>query len=231
MELTRSRLSQPPFAGRTGAGIVIGVVDSGVHAGHPHVGEVRDGAWLGDGEGDSQDRLGHGTAVAAAIRDIAPGAGILVTKVFDRSLATSGDILARAISWAAVRGARIINLSLGTTNPRHEPLLRDAIQEAAQRGAVVVAARESQGVSWLPGTLDGVVPVLADPTLERDELRVRDGAVHAAPWPRPIPGVQRERNLSGVSFAVANTSGFIARLLESDAAPRTADDVLAALRG
>ena len=36
-----------------------------------------------------------------------------------------------------------------------------------------------------------------------------------APYPRDIPGVPRERNLSGVSFAVANASGFVARALEA----------------
>jgi hypothetical protein len=29
--------------------------------------------------------------------------------------------------------------------------------------------------------------------------------------PRPIPGVPVERNLSGLSFAVANATGFLAR--------------------
>jgi hypothetical protein len=54
----------------------------------------------------------------------------------------------------------------------------------------------------------------------RDALvvtRLDDGtAVFAAsPYPRPIPGVPRERNLSGVSFAVANVTGFIARAVEA----------------
>ena len=53
----------------TGRGVRIVVVDSGVHASHPHVGGVAGGVSvtaagkLGD---DYVDRLGHGTAVAAA---------------------------------------------------------------------------------------------------------------------------------------------------------------------
>jgi hypothetical protein len=39
----------------------------------------------------------------------------------------------------------------------------------------------------------------------------------AAGFPRPIPGVPVERNLSGISFAVANVTGFLARLLEAHA--------------
>jgi hypothetical protein len=48
--------------------------------------------------------------------------------------------------------------------------------------------------------------------------------VAASPYPRPIPGVPVERNLSGVSFAVANATGVIARALQAGApaAPRDA---------
>ena len=35
----------------------------------------------------------------------------------------------------------------------------------------------------------------------------RDVVVAAAPYPRPIPGVPLERNLNGISFAVANVTG------------------------
>jgi hypothetical protein len=37
----------------------------------------------------------------------------------------------------------------------------------------------------------------------------------AAPYPRDIPGVPRERNVKGVSFAVANATAFVARALEA----------------
>jgi hypothetical protein len=48
--------------------------------------------------------------------------------------------------------------------------------------------------------------------------------VHASPFPRPIPGVPPERNLAGVSFAVANVTGFLARVLE-DATASPADTI------
>ena len=228
-------LASPLLAGRTGAGITVGVVDSGVHPSHPHVGAVGATTWIPGAATDAVDRLGHGTAVAAAIRDIAPGAELIVAKVFDRSLATSGDVLARAMDWCAGQGARVINLSLGTANRAHADLLSASIARCAARGALVVAAREAGGTSWLPGALPGVIPVLAEGALARDEIRVMragagdPGVVRAAPWPRPIPGVPRERNLSGVSFAVANVSGFVARLLEADPALGTVEGVLEAL--
>ena len=43
-----------------------------------------------------------------------------------------------------------------------------------------------------------------------------DGSVRlrASGYPRPIPGVPPERNLKGLSFAVANASGFLALAIE-----------------
>ena len=51
----------------------------------------------------------------------------------------------------------------------------------------------------------------------------------ASPYPRPVPGVPPERNLKGISFAVANMTGFVARVLES-APAATIDDVQRLLR-
>ena len=80
---------------------------------------------------------------------------------------------------------------------------------------------------------NGVAGVTADSTFDRDELGVAfaNGSAAsfvAAPYPRPIPNVPRERNLSGVSFAVANATGFLARAAESCGGD--AVDALALLR-
>ena len=75
----------------SGSGVRIAVVDSGVHADHPHVRGVAGGVGIredGTLHDDFVDRLGHGTAVAAAIREKAPDADILAIKVFWRTLAT-----------------------------------------------------------------------------------------------------------------------------------------------
>lgn len=177
-------------------------------------------------DGDTVDRLGHGTAVAAAIRDIAPGTALIVGKIFDRTLATNAHVLAHGIAWATSRGARLINLSLGTANRAHEDALSESVARAAAAGALVVSAREADGVAWLPGSLPGVVSVVADAHLERDELVVGATGFSAAPFPRPIPGVPPERNLRGVSFAVANVSGFLARYLEARPTVSGIEDLL-----
>ena len=229
-------LSEPPFAAATGRGVSVAVVDSGIASGHPHVGVVSRGVLLGGGGADSEDfgdRIGHGTAVAAAIVEKAPDIEILAVRVFERELATSAALLARGITWAAESGARVINLSLGTPNMAREGVLREAVDHAVTRGAIVISAADVEGVPYLPGSMAGVIGVELDWSLPRDAIGLASSSsgtarVRASGYPRPIEGVPPSRNLSGISFAVANVSGFVARLLESFPDIQCADDAIRA---
>jgi hypothetical protein len=178
----------------------IAIVDSGVHAAHPHVGGVAGGvAIVGE---DWTDRLGHGTAVAGVIREKAPEAEIYAVKIFDRRLSANIDDIVRALEWCAAQHIDFVNLSLGTANTEH----RGRFEKVLAPGLIVVSV-----AGMLPGTIEGVIAVAADPKCPRDEVQVRDGVYYASPHPRPIPGVPPERNLHGPSFAVANVTGWLAR--------------------
>src|SRR5580765_3424472 len=98
----------------------IAVIDSGVHASHPHVnGEAGGIAILADGREDADytDRLGHGTAVTAVIREKAPDAQVFAIKIFHDSLSARIEPLVQAIDWSLRNRVHLINLSLGTQNP------------------------------------------------------------------------------------------------------------------
>jgi subtilisin family serine protease len=206
--------------GATGAGVRVAVIDSGVHAGHPHVGDVDAGVSF-DAAGvrgaDTVDRLGHGTAVAAVIREKAPNATIVPVKVFDRELRATVEALVAAITWAVEAKVDLINLSLGTANPAHQSRLGEALVQAARAGVVLVAAAEQEATRWLPGSLPLAVGVTLDWECPREQAMVdvtQEGAVrriraHASGYPRPIPGVPPAHNLKGISFAVANVSGLL----------------------
>ena len=189
----------------------IGVLDSGVCRTHPHVGKIVDGiAITADGVmAGYEDTLGHGTAVAAVIHHLNPDADLIAVKIFDRKLATSLPVVIRAIDWCLEHDIHVINLSLGTLNPEHRSAFEDAVARTRQAGAVIVSALEMSGAAALPGSLAGVIGVM-----EADEYQVnhRYGKLvyTAPPFPRDIPGVPRERNLRGVSFAVARVSAQIA---------------------
>jgi subtilisin family serine protease len=201
----------------------IAVIDSGVHAAHPHVKGVAGGiAIKADGRQDTEfvDRLGHGTAVTAVIREKAPGAAIFAVKIFHDSLTTRIQPLIQAIDWAVDNGMHLINLSLGTSNQEHEQVLLSRLERVRAKEILLVTAFEESGVRWLPGILPGAVPVTIDWNCPRDEYRtsvLTDGRVlyHASGYPCPIPNVPPERNLKGISFAVANMTGMLARDLSA----------------
>jgi subtilisin family serine protease len=207
----------------------IAVIDSGVHPDHPHIDAARllpgfavarDGAVT---ENDTLDRLGHGTAVTAAIMEQAPAALCLPIRVFHDGLRTSARALVRAIDLAVEVPVDMINLSLGTVNPAHAPAFAAAVERAVEAGVLIVAAHDVDGQPCYPGSLDGVLGVALDWNCSRDTYDVRDGIAHASGHPRPIPGVEQRRNLYGVSFAVANVSGIVARdRLDDQAMPNPA---------
>jgi subtilisin family serine protease len=211
----------------------VAVIDSGVHADHPHVGGVSGGIGIdesGIAHQDFVDRLGHGTAVTAAIKEKAPGAEIFAIKVFDRELASTGPALVAACESALLHGAHLVNLSLGTRNTAHEAALATSVSRLIASGAAVIAAGEQDGVRWLPGSLPGVWAVTLDWTVPRDRcvlerFSARGAMFRASGFPRPIPGVPPERNLKGLSFAVANVTGIIAKLLADDETGDTASVV------
>jgi subtilisin family serine protease len=244
-----SEQARSALSAATGRGVRVAVIDSGVHAAHPHVGGVAGGiAFSTDGRAheDFVDRLGHGTAVIAAIKEKAPDAEIYAVKVFDAALATSVITLVRAIDWAVSHHMHVINLSLGTPNPAHDEVMRDAARRADFSDVRIVSANPAGNQRWLPGALPGVVGVDVDWDCPRERYAVIDGAgaaavapdagagagagagastiagggggavvaFRASGYPRDIPGVSREQNLKGVSFAVANMTGFVARALQ-----------------
>ena len=209
------------FAGRTGRGVRVAVIDSGVNAVHPHIGGVAGGVTIGgpNCRGDSTDLLGHGTAVMAAIKEKAPDAEYYAVRVFHSSLRTNVDALARAIEWSIERGVHVINLSLGTANPQHAERFAPLIERAASQGVILVSARDAGGLPALPGSMPGVIGVNLDWDCPREVYRAVETADgmewYASGYPRSAPGIARERNVNGISFAVANFSGFVVRAIES----------------
>ncbi len=216
----------------TGRGISVAIIDSGVHPRHPHIDAARlAGGVAIDREGRIDDaphalldRLGHGTAVTAAIQERAPDAGLLTVRVFHDALRASAAALIAAIRWSIAARADIVNLSLGSTNAAHRDAFAAVTAEAAAAGVLIVAARTAgDGPCW-PGALPDVLGVELDWDCPRAAWRIAraPNAVRAAGYPRPIEGVAPMRNLHGVSFAVAQVTGIatcIAQRIDATAPP------------
>ena len=81
---------------------------------------------------------GHGTFIAGLIALIAPGAKIMPISAFSSDGVSDAFTVAQGIKYAVDHGARVINLSFGTTE--NSDILHDAIVYAQQRGVLLVAA-------------------------------------------------------------------------------------------
>ena len=217
------------FPGATGAGARVAVIDSGADDATMRGGPSRTGVSF-DAAGvrgdDTRDRHGHGSAVVATIRAVAPDVEILPVKVFDLDLRATADALVAAIDFAAGAGVHLINLSLGTTNIGHRLRLGEALVRAARAGAGVVAAEvDESGTAWLPGSLPLAIGVSPDFTVAPGAAVVtasQEGAVRvlrarAAGVPAVARAASAATDPGGVSFAVATVTGLLALQLSAQA--------------
>jgi subtilisin family serine protease len=213
--------NRAPMTAATGRGLRIAVIDSGVNVRHPHISATTHGVVFGSESDDSSsdDPIGHGTAVMAAIQEKAPAAEYFALKLFGASLRTTTGRLIEAIEWTIENRMDVVNLSLGTSNFDYRDKLQSLVERAAAAAILLVSARSAGPNPVLPGVLQGVIAVDVDWDLTRDRYRVSDadGSPYflASAYPRPLPGVPPSRNLNGISFAVANMTGFVAQACEA----------------
>lgn len=213
----------------------IAIIDSGAHAGHPHVGYIAGGfTFQCDASGavkrieGAADEIGHGTAIAGLIRGYAPDTGIWALKIFGRHLSAGIPALIAAMEWALEIPVEIIHLSLGTAEERHKPLLENLCETARRRNILVVASARTRADLVYPAVFESVIGVCQDAECPPEGLFHHPGmpiAFSAHGMPRPIPGLPQERNFRGGSFAAAHVSGRILRMRAAEPC-MTSDDVV-----
>jgi subtilisin family serine protease len=155
------------WAGSTGKGVRVCLLDSGVDAGHPLVGEVQRSVVVKvDEEGnpsvvedDRGDVSGHGTACASIIRSIAPDCELTSVRVLTDTLQGGGAQLIEGLRWAIHEGHQVVNLSLSTTKRALAVALHDLADEAYFHRAVIVASAHNMRVDSWPWRFSSVVSV------------------------------------------------------------------------
>lgn len=144
------------IAPKLGTGVTVAVIDTGLDLQHPAFGgSLSDpSTWYDFYAGDAtpQDEgvfgvggYGHGTNVAGIVLQVAPGAKIMPLRVLGSD--GSGDVVmvARAILWAADRGANVINLSLGSKE--NSKVVQNAIKKVTERKVLVVSSAGNSNLS------------------------------------------------------------------------------------
>lgn len=161
-------------AGLDGTGVTVAVLDTGVDAGHPDLGNlVAARNFLGEGHTDPADDHGHGTHVATTIAGtgaasdgtytgVAPGVDLVVGKVCDADGRCPTSAMIAGMQWAAVdQGADVINMSIsGCCTDGTDPLVQTVEQLSAETGALFVISAGNDGAAYTVGS-----PGIADAAL------------------------------------------------------------------
>lgn len=161
-------------AGLTGSGVKVAVLDTGIDATHPDVAGQIDEAQDFSGSGDTVDRFGHGTHVAATVagtgtgsggreKGVAPGAKLLIGKVLDDTGNGYESSIIEGMQWAVDAGARVVNMSLGgEPTDGTDPMAAAVNALSAQSGALFVVAAGNEGAAstvGTPGSADAALTV------------------------------------------------------------------------
>lgn len=214
---------------RTGRGVSVAVIDSGIDASHPELaGKVRSSVEANTASGrtvftesSSGDSAGHGTACAGIVAGIAPDAELHSIRVLGAGGIGDGQSFLAGLEHAINKRYKVINLSLGTTKPQFFAPLHDLLDRAYQAGCIVVAAANNLPQPSFPSVFSSsLVSVGKSEARDPFEFSFRRGEVIELTAPgigvRALWPGGGHRTLTGNSFACPHVSGVIALLLESD---------------
>lgn len=227
--------------GLSGAGVLIGHLDTGIDGSHPMLDDAIEKAAVFDNFGKAHraqnpptDSDNHGTHTAGTIAGrsfkgvqagVAPGAKLLTAEVIE-----GGDTIARVLGgmdWALRNGARVLNLSLGWPTYTDSFLsIVDALR-TNECLPVIAAGNEGEGATRSPGNYvqslsvgavgpNGRIPFFSgSEVMKRDQDKIVPDIV--APgvdiWSAaPDGGFQM---LQGTSMATPHIAGLAALLMEA----------------
>lgn len=220
---------------RSGRGVRVAIVDSGVDPLHPwlegarvaHVGVEKQGEAFAIRPSEPGDQSGHGTACAGIIHRMAPEAALTSVRAFGPDGRCSRDGLLSALRYCVRERFGVVNLSLGIDFPRGAPLRPNdyksivelyEVADAAHTAQVVLVASGPNAASYrtYPGKFKSLVGVgrgaFTDPEGLKTEITL-DYEILAPGNDVLGPALPAgERHWTGTSFAAPHVTAHVARI-------------------
>lgn len=166
------------WGGSTGKGIKVAVVDTGIEADHPWLGNSVKGGVVIELDEDAEsgyraiddnpptDLAGHGTACAGIIHRIAPEAELYSVRVLGRNMSGRAYVFAGGVDWSIEHDMDVVNLSLSTGKEDYFGLLHDLADQAVFKKIALVSAVNNIPAPSYPSTFSSVFSVAAHDNLD-----------------------------------------------------------------
>ena len=216
------------WGGSTGAGVRVGIVDSGLETKHPRLaGRVVQSVAVELPEGDEDPRIvpdesgedlyGHATACGGIILGLAPDVELVSIRVLGADLRGKGAAFAAGLEWAIDQGINVLNLSLSSKSEALFPVFHDLVDRAYFKGVALVSAANNVPAASYPSLFSSVFSVAAHS--ERDPLRLYYNPtppVEFGAWGVDVPIAWKDAGstvATGNSFAAPHVAGMVALIL------------------
>ena len=222
--------------GKLGSGVVVGILDTGINTSNLEFkGRLLPGYNAIANNTQVMDDHGHGTHVAGILGasansgltvGIAPLVSLMPIKIFDAAGSGLESSFTTGIQYSINRGARILNLSLGSSLPFGQD---DALRKAVNAGQLVVAAAGNNGSanpdypaqyakeSWAKGQIIAVGALDQSGEMAFSSNRAGNTAnyfvVAPGTWIASTSGANQYSYMSGTSMAAPIVSGVAADIL------------------
>jgi subtilisin len=213
------------WGGATGAGVRVGIIDSGLENAHPKLrGRVVENvtvAMTGDGptvvpDGEV-DMFGHGTACGDIILSMAPDVALVSIRVLGADLRGKGTAFAAGLEWAIEQGIEVCNLSLSSKSESLYPVFHDLADRAYFQSIALISAANNVPAPSYPSLFSSVFSVAAH--AEPDPWRIYYNPappVEFGAWGVDVPIAWKDGGstvATGNSFAAPHVAGLVALIL------------------
>ena len=214
------------WGGSTGAGVRVGIIDSGLERDHPQLRgrvvesvavEMVDGKPKVVPDASGVDLFGHATACGGIIVGLAPDVELVSIRVLGADLRGKGTAFAAGLEWAIGQEIDVLSLSLSSKSEALFPVFHDLVDRAYFRGLPLISAANNVVAASYPSLFSTVFSVAAHG--EPDPWRLYynpSPPVEFGAWGVDVPIAWKDGGstvATGNSFAAPHVTAMVALIL------------------